>query len=259
MRNMMLLKKNLLMAILSFKATSIYTKWIQIILINCILPIVHISFFLLILQKTKNIELKNQDLILNNVIYFGFLNNSVYLVNSINLEKSYGTLPQLVIASTSVYVSFIIKMIVPFIITTMSQFILILAMYMARIIFVNIGGILVIIVVSNICFSIYGICLGIVLLPSTKAHIYVNILSLFLMFSSGINFPLERLPFLLRKLTYCFPLIYARNAILLGSRKIIFSIYDILVLLTFAIIYLIISIVFSNKMENKLRMKNLYF
>lgn len=246
---MKILREFLTLSMLSYRATSIYKNWGQILLIQCLLPLSQMAFFILVGMARGHQTIGSETIAVNNLVYFGYLNLSIFIVNSVSVERNYGTLKSLVLSPMSLLQIFLSKMIVPYLITSLCQTILIVILSSMNLITWNLA-LCEDIYIMNVCFSAFSMMLGILLLPFRRSIVIVNVLGLIIMFVSGINFPLKRLPSNLNYVSKVFPLVYARQSSDFVGNNHSVSVTLIGTLAFLTCVYLLMSIILASRVES---------
>lgn len=236
-----------------YKQSSIFLDWKSYLLLDVISPILRTICFSLVGYYAYGSDNIFKWVIGNTLLISSF--GAIYRIGlQTRNEKINGTLPLLISTKTrlseiffssafSTLVNIFFSIIVG---VTLMSIIFNILWTMEKI--YNFSLILIVAIFSSMCFGFLFSCF---ILLSTEVHFITNTIERILLIFTGANFPIEKLPLILQKFSFLFPLTHSIKA----AQNLIYENYIIsnLELLNkecfLGVIYLIIGVVVLNYAE----------
>lgn len=209
------IKSFLNLSYLTYKSTNLYQNKTQFILMKILLPIFQLLFFAIIGYFGRGMEYM-EFVVVGNATYTICLTTIMGVVTSIARDREIGTLPLIFLSprnKLSILLSKTLVNIFDGFISSFIAFAITKFFFNIQIELLDAVILVIILFVLSICLSMIGIFFGCLALVYKDTVSIANLTVLIILFVSGVNFPVEELPFPLFVLAQFSPLTFGLDII----------------------------------------------
>lgn len=239
------IKKLYFSSIYSYKALYPWGQLLQYISVKFVIPLLQIYFFVLIGRYAGG-NMQNY-IIIGNIVHIISLNAIMGITATIALDKAFGNITH-VLVTPSKKIHIILARQLPNIVDGFLGGVvgLIYARFLFGVSFENVNMLflLVVLFLISVALSCFGLIFANLALIFRDVSSISNISYLFLLFVSGVNFPVSKLPVFLQKISVMTPLFHGIEAVrMITNCQISRDTYwNILITLALGLLYFIIGI-----------------
>lgn len=256
---MNMLRKIYKMSILSYFALFPWSEPLHYITVKCIMPLLQIVFFALVGNYALGPEAQRY-IIIGNIVHLVSFNAVRGLSSMISRERSFGTL-SLVFATPAKRIFILLSKSLPHIVDGMLGGVvgLVYAVVIFKVDFsgVNMFALVSVLLLISLALAGFGLVLANLALFVRNINPVSSLILMFMLFVSGVNFPVAKLPVVLQYLAQVTPLTYGVNAVrtLIDQGLTVTMYTDLFYATLLGLIYFVVSLWLFKYIENASRKK----